>query len=261
MNTENTEATQTTQTTEATYVDSGKGYKVRIHGDTPVSQFFQGQQCNIIFEHFYLPSEGCPDTLVCKGCEDPACVADLIFLPRRFRTRSCSALRPFVYFENSAGEVSFAGRGDDPTPPGFERREISTLHEMSLFERRMNQKDRDRGDQIRAYHQEAWEDWQRYARAETDRELREGKFLVPATDDHGNALADDHGNPIMTYINIEEADESAPGGGHNRQFMRDVLQVARERADRRENFFRGRDPGGHLFILHNDENSRGRFSR
>jgi hypothetical protein len=237
-----------------------KGYRVRVHGDTPVSQFFQGQQCSVIFEHYYLPSEGCPDTIKCIGCEDSSCVADLIFLPKRFRTRSCSSLRPFVYFEAQDGRISFAGRGDDPTPHGYERREITNLHEMQRFETRINQLEKDKVERNKAQQQDLWEDWQRYARAETRREMQEGRFLVPATDAQGNVLLDPSGNPQMTYITVEGADESAPGGGHNLQFLRDVMKMAQERADRGSPFS-PHDPGLHLHVLHNDEHSKGRFSR
>jgi hypothetical protein len=43
-----------------------------------------------------------------------------------------------VYFENARGEKKYPGRSTDPAPPGFERRELTTTHEVRRFQRKMD---------------------------------------------------------------------------------------------------------------------------
>lgn len=47
-----------------------------------------------------------------------------------------------VYFENARGEKKYPGRYNDPTPPGYERRELTTTHDVRKFQRVMDTESR-----------------------------------------------------------------------------------------------------------------------
>lgn len=212
---------------------------------------YQGRECNSIFERTFEPQlgEDIPNHLKCI-CDDPSCVADWIVLSRRLRTRSCSTLSPFIYFENSSGEISFAGSSSDPTPAGYNRHEITTLHELENFERRVRTKDHDTFKRNRETQAELWNEYVSAQRRQTDEELRNGNFTFYGEDEDGN--------PVQNVLHIEEADESAPGGGHNRELLKAMLSRARSHVDRKSRFD-AREPASYLTILHYDEDRALRF--
>lgn len=218
----------------------------------PVNDY-QGQVCHRIFEVRTTLEEPVPDTIKCiaPGCDDPSCVADWIVLSRRLRTRSCSALSPFVYFKSASGEISFAGRSDEPTPQGYDRCEITTLHELQTFESQIRSRDHDEFRRNRENQQDLWDSYISAQRAKTREELASGNFTYYDVDPKT-------GEPIECVIHIENADESAPGGGHNRQLIRDLLEKAAKRSDSRSRF-EAPEPNSYLSILHYDENNTRRF--
>src|ERR1017187_5789977 len=51
---------------------------------------------------------------------------------------------PYVtYFESASGAISIPPTLDTPTPPGYDRRECHSIHEVEALERRMQQSSRD----------------------------------------------------------------------------------------------------------------------
>jgi hypothetical protein len=124
---------------------------------------------------------------------------------------------------------------------------------MQLFEKRVRSTEHDKFKKNREYQSELWSDYQTAQRQQTEYELASGKFTMYGEDPNT-------GEPIEYIVNIEEADESAPGGGHNRQLMRDLLEKARKHSDRRSNF-NAPEPRAYMNILHYDEERAYRFKQ
>jgi len=101
------------------------------------------QKCGKVTELYFTRFVDHPN---CLDCGEP-----MDYRPAFNYTSETRAQRfsPVVIHKDAAGNVRFPGRADAPVPEGFQKVELTNIHEVRKFEKDMNSRDREQAEKFR----------------------------------------------------------------------------------------------------------------
>lgn len=144
-------------------------------------------------------------------CEIEGCTgeAQQVVLPRG---AGCT-ISPFVYYTNAAGEVRVAADSRHPTPANHVRHEITNLHELRKFEKRLSTEERSKLANRKEYEDYSFQQEQN----ENRRELRSamesmsaaGRDFAMAAMEKNNRKSRGYSHDPGVHLNILHNDERA----------------------------------------------------
>ena len=106
---------------------------------------FVCSRCQYHFERFFKSSSNVPNSLPCESCgPDGDYVAELTFEPSIALKRPNSfaqSFDPVVIHKDASGNVRFPANSNAPIPAGFQKVELTNLHQIRQLEKEVNSKE------------------------------------------------------------------------------------------------------------------------
>ncbi len=97
----------------------------------PAARDYTCKECHFVFEHFgdtFQEEVNCPE---CEGFG--------VWTPSfHYASRAAQGFTPVVIHQDAAGNIRYPGASSAPVPAGFQRVELTTLHDVRRFEREVN---------------------------------------------------------------------------------------------------------------------------
>lgn len=154
------------------------------------------------------------------------------------RAQNAQSFSPVVIHRDVNGNVRFPGHSDAPVPAGFQKVELSTVHDIRKFEREMNAKDTQTSEKFRTA-RAAFLDGQLKANREAVDAIAAGGTWQ-GTDERGNIIErrglSPKGQKILDYIRSASKQKQAQGRSSARPefFIEAFSKDASNREDHRD---------------------------
>ena len=106
-----------------------------------------------------------------RPCEHPRCRETAQQFLRPSTGRFASFAKPIVVFKAKNGQIRIPGGADTKTPRGYDRVELTNLHEADSFERQYSERLRRHSSDLRAAHDEHFAEYMKSQRSELRAEM------------------------------------------------------------------------------------------
>jgi hypothetical protein len=82
-------------------------------------------------------------------CGWDGCMQKAQYIPSfYYSSHAAQCFSPVVVHKDSEGNVRFPGHADAPVPPGFQKVELTDVHQIRKFESEVNKRDRERAEKF-----------------------------------------------------------------------------------------------------------------
>ena len=153
-------------------------------------------------------------------------------------TRFAQSFSPVVIHRDANGNVRFPGHSDAPVPPGFQKVELATVHDIRKFEKEMNTRDTATSEKFRAA-RATFLDGQLAANRKAVDEIAAGGTWQ-GTDERGNIIErrglSPRGQKLLDMIRTASKQKQAQGRSSARPefFIEAFSKDASNREDHRD---------------------------